>query len=159
MSDSRGSIFHRAVEAMIAGGSLGREEVDRLREAGDTYETILKKAENRGILHKDDYDEIVDAAEDELRRRARGQITEATDILRLIRQGVIDSDDGVEILLRNNILSQDIVNDLLEEGSTYEQILEDLALVERVRRNVSRGGGRASRGGGRMRRNSRKRRG
>jgi hypothetical protein len=45
MSDSRGSIFHRAVEAMIAGGSLDREEVGQLREAGDTYETILKRAE------------------------------------------------------------------------------------------------------------------
>ena len=153
MSDSRGSIFHRAVEAMIAGGSLDREEVGQLREAGDTYETILKRAENRGILHKADYDEIADAAEDELRRRAPGQITEAADILRLIRMDVIDSDDGVEILVRNNTLSQDIVNELLEEGSSYEQILEDLAAIQLRRPRASRGGGRT------RRRNSRKRRG
>ena len=152
MSDSRGSIFHRAVEAMIAGGSLDREEVDQLREAGDTYETILKKAENRGILHKDDYDEIADAAEDELLHRAPDQITEAADILRLIRQDVIDSEDGVEILVGNNTLSQDIVNELLGDGSSYEQILEELAEIQLRRR-------RASRGGGRTRRNSRKRRG
>jgi hypothetical protein len=145
MSDSRGSIFHRAVEGMVAGGSLTRENVEQLRRAGATYQMILKEAENLGIISETDYDEIADAAEDELRRRAPGQITEAADILYLIRMGVIDSDEGVEILVRNNTLRQDIVDDLLEDGSSYEQILEDLAATQAARRREQRGGGRTRR--------------
>jgi hypothetical protein len=107
---------------------------------------ILKEAENLGILSQADYDEIADAAEDELRRRAPGQITEAADILHLIRMGVIDSDEGVEILVRNNTLRQDVVDDLLEDGSSYEQILEDLAAIQAAaRRREHRGGGRTRR--------------
>lgn len=145
MSDSRGSIFHRAVEGMVAGGSLTRENVEQLRRAGATYQMILKEAVNLGIISETDYDEIADAAEDELRRRAPGQITEAADILYLIRMGVIDSDEGVEILVRNNTLRQDIVDDLLEDGSSYEQILEDLAATQAARRHQHRGGGRTRR--------------
>ena len=153
MSDSRGSIFHAVVEGMIEGRSLDREEVVQLLRSGYTYRMILKEAVNRRILDQDQYDDIADAAEDELRHRAPDQITEAADILRLIRQDVIDSDDGVEILVRNNIISQDIVNELLEERSSYEQILEDLAAIQLRRRGASRGGART------RRRNSRKRRG
>ena len=145
MSDSRGSIFHRAVEGMVAGGSLTRENVEQLRRAGATYQMILKEAENLGIISETDYDEIADAAEDELRRRAPGQITEAADILYLIRMGLIDSHEGVEILVRNNTLRQDIVDDLLEDGSSYEQILEDLAATQAARRREQRGGGRTRR--------------
>ena len=152
MSDSRGSIFHAVVEGMIEGRSLDREEVVQLLRSGYTYRMILKEAVNRRILDQDQYDDIADAA--------LHQITDAAEILHLIRTNVIPSyAQGVEILVRNNTLSQDIVNALLEEGASSRYILEDLALVQRVRRNVSRGGGRASRGGGRTRRNSRKRRG
>jgi hypothetical protein len=130
---------------MVAGGSLTRENVEQLRRAGATYQMILKEAENLGIISETDYDEIADAAEDELRRRAPGQITEAADILYLIRMGLIDSHEGVEILVRNNTLRQDIVDDLLEDGSSYEQILEDLAATQAARRREQRGGGRTRR--------------
>jgi hypothetical protein len=108
---------------------------------------ILKDAVNRRILDQDQYDDIADAADSE-----PGQITEAADILRLIRTNRIRSyAQGIDILVRNNTLTEDIVNELREDGSSNEQIIEDLAAIQ--------AGARRRRGGGRTRRNSRRRRG
>ena len=143
MADTTGSIFHALVESMVEGGSLTRANVNELRRAGYTYMMIIKEAMNRGILDEDQYEEIADAAEEEL-RGAPGQITDAADILRLIRTNVLRSAaDGIAILVSNNTLTEDIVNELRGDGLSYEEILEELAVIqksERRRRSAPRGG-------------------
>lgn len=137
MADSRRDIFRRVVQGMVAGGSLDREEVDQLRRSGYTYRMILKEAVNRRILDQDQYDDIADAADSE-----PGQITEAAEILRLIRTNVLRSAaEGIAILVKNNTLTADIVNELREDGSSNEQILEDLAAIQATARRRRRGSG------------------
>jgi hypothetical protein len=130
MADHRRDIFHAVVEGMVAGGSLDREEVGQLRRSGYTYRMILKEAVNRRILDQDQYDDIADAADSE-----PGQITEAAEILRLIRTNVLRSAaEGIAILVRNNTLTADIVDELHDDGSSNEQILEDLAAIQATAR-------------------------
>ena len=143
MADHRRDIFRAVVESMVEGGSLRRAFVNQLLDDGHTYKMILKEAVNLGILDQDQYDDIAGTT--------MRNITDAAEILYLIRTNRIRSyAQGIDILVRNNTLTEDIVNELREDGSSNEQILEDLAAIQAA-------AGRRS-GGGRTRRNSRKRR-
>lgn len=133
MADHRRDIFHAVVEGMVAGGSLDREEVAQLRRSGYTYRMILKEAVNRRNLDQDQYDDIADAA--------LHQITDAAEILHLIRTNVIRSyAQGIDILVGNNTLTADIVNELRGEGTSNEEILEDLAAIQAAARRRNSGG-------------------
>jgi hypothetical protein len=151
MADRGRDIFRGAVESMVEGGSLRRAFVNQLLEAGHTYKMILKEAVNLGILDQDQYDDIAGTT--------MRNITDAAEILYLIRTNRIRSyAQGIDILVRNNTLTEDIVNELREDGSSNEQILEDLAAMQEVARARALRR-RFAAGGGRTRRNSRKRRG
>ena len=144
MADRGRDIFRAAVESMVEGGSLRRAFVNQLLDDGHTYKMILKEAVNLGILDQDQYDDIAGTT--------MRNITDAAEILYLIRTNRIRSyAQGIDILVRNNTLTEDIVNELREDGSSNEQILEDLAAIQEAAAR--------RRGGGRTRRNSRKRRG
>ena len=144
MADRGRDIFRGAVESMVEGGSLRRAFVNQLLDDGHTYKMILKEAVNLGILDQDQYDDIAGTT--------MRNITDAAEILYLIRTNRIRSyAQGIDILVRNNTLTEDIVNELREDGSSNEQILEDLAAIQEAAAR--------RRGGGRTRRNSRKRRG
>jgi hypothetical protein len=153
MADDRGSIFHVVVESMVGepnlsrGCRLTREFVNQLREAGFTYQMILEGAKNLGIIQKDQYHDIADSAP--------GPVTDAAYILRLIRTNVLrDYAEGIEILVKNKTLTEDIVKELRGDGSSDKKIIEELAAMQ-----AAAGRRRKQGGGGRTRRNSRKRRG